>query len=95
MITRIPLDVVVTATGHRTPNVIVAVMASELDALEAENARLVEGLQRLYNQAFDAGYSTQEWVAAVLDGSEPGLQNESEAEDAVHASGDSKEAGDG
>lgn len=38
MITRIPLDVVVTATGQRTPDVIVAVMISELDALEREAA---------------------------------------------------------
>lgn len=31
---RIPLDIVVTATGARTPDVIVAVLASDLDALE-------------------------------------------------------------
>ncbi len=37
---RIPLDIVVTATGAKTGGVVVAVMASDLDALEAENERL-------------------------------------------------------
>lgn len=36
LVQRIPLDIVVTTTGERTPGVIVAVMASDLDALEAE-----------------------------------------------------------
>ena len=31
---RIPLDIVVTATGDRTPGVIIAVLAADLDAVE-------------------------------------------------------------
>lgn len=37
---RIPLNIVVTETGATTPDVLTAVMVSDLDALEAENARL-------------------------------------------------------
>lgn len=41
-ITRIPLTVVVTETGAKTDGKLVAVMVSDLDALEAENKRLSE-----------------------------------------------------
>lgn len=50
-LTRIPLDVVVTATGERTPDVLVAVMASELDALELVASRLAEGVRAIYEAA--------------------------------------------
>lgn len=48
-----------------------------------EIERLREGLQRLHDLNFDAGYTMQDWAAAVLDGSEPAIQNTSEAEDAA------------
>ncbi len=35
-LTRIPLDIVVTATGERTSGKLVAVMADDLDALERD-----------------------------------------------------------
>ena len=44
MIPRIPLDIVVTETGAATGGVIVAVMAADLDALEAERKRLSDRL---------------------------------------------------
>ena len=39
-VTRIPLDVVVSATGHRTPGVVVGVLVAELDALKQEVEQL-------------------------------------------------------
>lgn len=48
-LTRIPLDIVVVETGQHTSGKIVAVMADDLDALEAENDRLRETLDFLHN----------------------------------------------
>lgn len=38
---RIPLDIVATASGHRTKGVLVGVMAADLDALEAVSRAVV------------------------------------------------------
>lgn len=45
MLTRIPLNIVATATGQTTAGVLVAVMVSDLDALEAEVEDLREDKQ--------------------------------------------------
>lgn len=47
-ITRIPLAIMVTATGHKTKAVLVGVMAGDLDRLEEENE-----VMRNFLAAFD------------------------------------------
>lgn len=46
-ITRIPLTITATATGQTTDDVLVAVMASDLDALEAKAERVMNPLHTL------------------------------------------------
>jgi hypothetical protein len=53
-LTRIPLTITATATGQATEGVLVAVMASELDDLEAECARLREDLDAAQLRSIEA-----------------------------------------
>lgn len=46
-VTRIPLTITATATGQETKGVLVAVLATDLDALEVENGRLRDGLEQV------------------------------------------------
>ncbi len=43
----------------------------ELTLLRAENERLRDGLQRIKDQNYDAGYSAEDYADAVLTGHEP------------------------
>lgn len=52
-IARIPLTITATATGQSTEDVLVAVMASDLDALEAKVERLALALIEAQNPGID------------------------------------------